>query len=200
MRAFGIRNTASLDVAWTKGTGECTGLASGGFDLVTFGSSFNVVDQAKALAEAARILSPAGSLACMWNHRDLEDPLQARIEAIIRNEIPGYEYGRRRQDPTPVIDASGLFGTVGAIEELFVVEVPRADYVEAWRSHATLRRQAGARFAAIVEAIERALDDITSLATPYFTRIWYAHRRWPSATRPHRSGSASTATRGCGGH
>jgi len=182
MRTFGIRNTQGLDVTWTEGTGEHTGLSRGAFDLATFGSSFNVVDQAKALVEVARILKPAGSLACMWNHRDLDDPVQAKIEAIIRNEIPGYAYGKRREDPTPVIDASGLFGPVGMIEERFVAEIPASDYVEAWRSHGTLQRQAGARFAAIVDAIERTLGGTASLSTPYFTRIWHARRsRLPSA-------------------
>jgi SAM-dependent methyltransferase len=177
MRSFGIRNTQGLGVAWTEGTGEHTGLPHAAFDLATFGSSFNVVDQAKALVEVVRILKPAGSLACMWNHRDLDDAVQARIEAIIRHEIPGYTYGKRREDPTPAIDASGLFGPVEAIEERFVLEVSAADYVEAWRSHGTLQRQAGGRFAEIVEAIERALGDTTSLSTPYFTRIWRAQRR-----------------------
>ncbi len=177
MRAFGIRNTRGLDVTWSEGTGECSGLATGAFDLVTFGSSFNVVNQATALVEVARILTPAGSVACMWNHRDLDDPVQAGIEAIIRQQIPRYEYGKRRQDPTPVIDACGLFGPVGTLEERFVVEVSVADHVEAWRSHATLRRQSGTRFGAIVEAIENALGTIGSLPTPYFTRVWYARRR-----------------------
>jgi len=187
MRAFGIRNTRGLDVTWTEATGECSGLAAGAFDLATFGSSFNVVNQAEALAEVARLLVPAGSVACLWNHRDLDDPVQARIEAIIREEIPGYEYGRRRQDPTPAIDASGLFGPVGTIEERFVVEAAVADQIEAWRSHATLQRQAGTRFGAILEAIESALGDIGSLSTPYFTRVWYARRRplaaWPPRAR-----------------
>ena len=134
------------------------------------------MDQATALAEVVRLLKPSGSLACMWNHRDLDDPLQARIEAIIRDEIPGYGYGARREDPTPLIDASGAFGRVGAIEDRFVVEVPVADFVEAWRSHGTLQRQAGVKFASIVDMIERALGDETSLSIPYFTRIWHARR------------------------
>jgi ubiquinone/menaquinone biosynthesis C-methylase UbiE len=176
MRAFGARNTEGLGVVWAEGAGERTRLPSGAFDFVTFGSSFNVVDQTRALAEVVRLLKPSGSLACMWNHRDLDDPAQTRIEAIIRNAIPGYGYGKRREDPTPVIDACGAFGPVSAIEERFVVEVSLADFVEAWRSHGTLQRQAAGKFASIIDLIEAALSDKKSLSIPYFTHIWHARR------------------------
>ncbi len=176
MRGYGIQNTAGLDVAWGEGTGEETGLPPGAFDLATFGSSFNVVDQIKALNEVARILKPLGQIACMWNHRDLRDPVQADVETLIRQEIPGYDYGSRRQDPTSLIAASALFGQVCTIEERFVVGVPTADYIEAWRSHGTLQRQAGSKFTAVIAKIEIAVGQVETLSVPYFTRIWYAQR------------------------
>lgn len=176
MRGFGVSNTKDLAVTWTEGTGEQTGLPSGRFDMATFGSSFNVVDQKRALVEAARILKPHGRLACMWNHRDLDDPHQAAVEAVIRREIPDYRYGSRRDDPGPVISASGLFGPVQIVEERFIVVVPVADYVEAWRSHGTLQRQAGSRFGAVIARIENALPITGDLSVPYFTRIWHARR------------------------
>lgn len=177
MRARGLGNSQGLPIVWSEGTGEETRLVSGAFDLVTFGSSFNVVEQLKALAEAARLLKAFGTFACMWNHRDLDDPLQAKIEAMICHEIPGYLYGKRREDPTEVIDASGKFGPVEAIEDRFLVEVSTADFVEAWRSHGTLQRQAGEQFLSIVERIERMLHERETLSVPYFTRVWYAKRR-----------------------
>ena len=42
---------------------------------------------------------PNGWFACMWNHRDVEDPIQKNIENIITSFIPNYDYGLRRQDP-----------------------------------------------------------------------------------------------------
>ncbi|HEY6433201.1 MAG TPA: methyltransferase domain-containing protein [Acetobacteraceae bacterium] len=176
MRAFGIRNTTGLPVTWSEGTAEHTGLSAEAFELVTFGSSFNVVDQPRALTEAARILMPRRRFACMWNHRDLDDALQSEVEAIIRQQIPDYGYGSRREDPTPVIAACGLFGPVEAIEERFIVAVSATDYVQAWRSHGTLQRQAGVRFAAVIAQIERALESMDNLSIPYFTRIWHAGR------------------------
>ena len=96
-------------VKWFDGVGEQTGMESGAFDLVTFGSSFNVCDQAKALIESDRILKPHGWFACMWNHRDLTDSLQSEIEKIITRHVEGYSYGRRREDQTEIIRQSELF-------------------------------------------------------------------------------------------
>lgn len=173
MRARGVRNTKGLPVTWREGTGEQTGLADASFKAVTFGSSFNVVDQRAALREARRIVEPNGWFCCMWNHRDLDDPLQARIEAIIRRAIPDYDYGSRREDPTPVLTLSGLFDGVQAFSANFQVQMTRVAVIDAWKSHGTVARQAGAKFDAIIDAIAGELqDDVVPVA--YTTRGWYA--------------------------
>jgi SAM-dependent methyltransferase len=176
MRTRGIRNTRGLPVTWREGTGERTGLDDASVKAVTFGSSFNVVDQRTALREARRIVQPHGWFCCLWNHRDLDDPLQARIEAIIRRAISDYDYGSRREDPTPVLTLSGLFEGVQAFSAGFQVQMTRVAVLDAWRSHGTLARQAGAKFDGIVEAIGRELhEDVVPVA--YTTRGWYARFR-----------------------
>lgn len=177
MRELGIDRTRCFDcVTWHAGTGESTGQKDGAFALVTFGSSFNVCDRQAALAEAARILRPSAWFACMWNHRDLDDPLQGEIEALIRSRVPGYGYGTRRQDQTAIIEASGLFSQVHRIEGGVTHTQSVSDCIEAWRSHATLQQQAGARFEGVVNEIARLLEAKTSgeLRIPYTTRIWAA--------------------------
>lgn len=174
MRAFGSRNTAGGRVTWSEGTGERTGLPSGRYRLVAFGSSFNVTDRPRALIEAARLLGDGGWFACMWNHRDLQDPIQKRVEEVIKSLVPAYGYGTRREDQTEVIRASGLWGPVEAFEGSVVWPVPRADYMGAWRSHATLQRQAGERFAEAIEAIDRVVPEGATLRVPYTTRGWCA--------------------------
>jgi len=177
MRANGIKRTAAMaDVHWSEGTGEATGMADATYDLVTFGSSFNVCDRPKALAETKRILVPGGWFACMWNHRELDDTIQSRIEDIIREGVPGYGYGTRREDQTSVIEASGLFRSVVMVSGKVVHEQSKVDCVEAWRSHATLERQAGAKFHDVVNAIESYLDGLpgSSIMVPYRTNIWVA--------------------------
>lgn len=177
MRANGIKRTASLpNVRWFEGTGEQTGQTSQSFNLVTFGSSFNVCDRQVALKETARILRPNGWFACMWNHRQLDDPIQDRIESIIKALVPGYGYGTRRENQTTVIEDSGLFGPVVHVDASVVHEQSIEECVEAWRSHATLARQAGLNFPTVVQTIEDYLKGLgqDTIRIPYFTNIWVA--------------------------
>ena len=177
MRTIGIQNTKGGSVTWSVGTGEATGLATKSAYAVLFGSSFNVVDQRLTLVEVARVLQFKGWFACMWNHRDLDDPIQQRIEAIIKASIPDYSYGLRRENPTSVIEASGLFSAVRWIEGRFVWKMSAEDIIVAWKSHATLKRQAGsdAAFDKIIANISSYLDGLPKLIdVPYTTRIYFA--------------------------
>lgn len=179
MRALGRKRTQEFrNVEWFEGAGERTGQKDGRFQLVTFGSSFNVTDRAKALAETNRILAPKGWFACMWNHRELKDPTQAAIEKIIGDRVAGYDYGTRREDQTAVIEQSGLFEKVHKIEGNVVHQVSVDDCVEAWRSHATLQRQAGDKFVETVDAIEKYLRKLGTkmIPVPYVTHIWVSRR------------------------
>ncbi|VVO28329.1 class I SAM-dependent methyltransferase [Pseudomonas fluorescens] len=180
MRVNGIKRTVELaNVRWHEGTGEVTGQTSKAFDMVTFGSSFNVCDRQQALTETARILKPRGWFACMWNHRHLDDPIQARIEAIIKERVQGYGYGTRREDQTAVIDASALFGPVVHLDARVIHEQTIEECLEAWFSHATLERQAGAKFHEVISAIDDYLRslDTASIQIPYSTNIWVSQLR-----------------------
>lgn len=177
MRANGIRRTEKLqNVRWHEGTGEQTGQIAQAFDMVTFGSSFNVCNRLAALKETARILKPRGWFACMWNHRQLDDPIQAKIEAIIKERVAEYGYGVRREDQTNIIDTSGLFGPVVHLDSRVIHEQTIAECVEAWRSHATLERQAGNAFNGVIAAIKGYLSSLnkSSIQIPYSTNIWVA--------------------------
>lgn len=177
MRANGIDRTAALgNVRWHEGTGERTGQPDHAFDLVTFGSSFNVCDRPQALRETARILKPGGGFACMWNHRRLDDPIQAAIEDIIKTAVPSYGYGTRREDQSAVISQSGLFGPVVHLDAGVVHQQTVAECVEAWRSHATLARQAGDSFPAVISSIGAYLRDLGRdvIDIPYDTNVWVA--------------------------
>jgi len=177
MRALGIRRTDGLpNVTWHEGTGEATGQPSGAFALTTFGSSFNVTDRPRALRESARLLRAGGWFACLWNHRDIADPLQTQIEEAIAREVPGYSYGTRREDQTDVINESGLFGAVHRIEGGVVHSQSIEDCLEAWRSHATLQRQVGDRFETVIARIGDVLkaSGTPAIRVPYTTRLWLA--------------------------
>lgn len=179
MRAIGIQNTKGKPATWSVGTGEATGLPASSAYAVFFGSSFNVVDQSLALSEVSRILVPHGWFACMWNHRDLDDPIQRRIESIIKSSIPTYSYGSRREDPTNIINTSGYFSATKSIEGNFVWKMPKSDVIVAWKSHATLKRQAGSNsvFDSIIKEIASYLDKLPEIIeVPYTTRIYFAQK------------------------
>lgn len=177
MRSNGIKQTKHLsNVTWLEGSAEDTKQRTQFFDIVTFGSSFNVCQRDKALVETARILKPRGYFACMWNHRDLSDQIQSVIESIIKQSIKNYQYGSRREDQEEVINACGLFEKIDKLEGTVIHHQQKADCVEAWRSHATLARQAGDKFKEIVRQIEEYLFSFAgdSIEVPYTTRIWVA--------------------------
>jgi len=177
MRTNGIKRTSGLpNIRWHEGSGEHTGQAAQTFDMVTFGSSFNVCDRPLALKETARILKSRGWFACMWNHRQLEDPIQNQIETIIKDMVVGYGYGTRREDQAAVIDSCGLFGPVIHVDSRVIHEQTIVECVEAWRSHATLERQAGKAFSSVVAEIENFLLSLKTetIKIPYSTNIWVA--------------------------
>jgi ubiquinone/menaquinone biosynthesis C-methylase UbiE len=174
MRQIGEYNTRQQAVTWVNALGEDTGLDENSYDLVCFGSSFNVMDRSSALRETTRILKPGGWLVCLWNHRDLSDPLQAEIEKIIHELVPNYQYGSRRIDQTEMIRSSQLFEQVFKAEHGFSCQLKVIDYLAAWRSHATLARQAGEQFDAVIEKIQQHLQRYERIVVQYHTRLWYA--------------------------
>jgi SAM-dependent methyltransferase len=183
MRNVGRERFADAPVDWFEAQAEETGRPDRAYPLVTFGSSFNVVERGPALAEAARILERPGWIALLWNHRDLDtDPLQAEIEAVIESRIPGYDYGDRRRDPTQDLEASGLFHAPRHLEATVRHEVDADEWVEAWHSHATLARQAGDQLEHIIDeigALVAKAQDGRRIAVPYTTRCWAAEVREP---------------------
>lgn len=180
MRANGIKRTKQYpQVQWFEGVGEHTGMQDNQFELVTFGSSFNVCDRQMALTETERILKPGGYFACMWNHRDLDDPLQKEIEGIIQANIAGYTYGTRREDQTEVIAQSGLFGHVIFLQGTVRHQLNADDFIEGWKSHGTVYRQSPEVFEKIIAEIRDLVHGLhqQTILVPYTTRIWMAQTK-----------------------
>jgi ubiquinone/menaquinone biosynthesis C-methylase UbiE len=178
MLARGIANLspAETGVSWVRATAESTALASSSFDAAFFGSSFNVVRSELALNETFRILRPSGQLAILWNHRDLEDPLQVEIERRIRTLLPSYSHGARREDPSPQVCSRGRFLRCAELSLDHVHEANAAEWVAAWSSHATLAANAGALMPEVVCAIKDAVGGNDRVCVPYRTRIWTYRR------------------------
>lgn len=177
MRANGIKRTSKYEnVNWFEGVGEHTGMEDSQFRMVTFGSSFNVCNRQEALKETRRILKDGGWFVCMWNHRDLNDPLQKEIEDILKEQISDYSYGTRREDQTEVINQSGLFQDVVYVEGSVIHDILAEDFIEGWKSHGTVQRQSKEKFDSINQEIRKTVESKGEkyIKVPYTTRIWMA--------------------------
>jgi ubiquinone/menaquinone biosynthesis C-methylase UbiE len=76
-------------------------------DAVVAASAFHWFETERALAEIHRVLVPGGALATVGNGRDLADPLQRDVQAIVGRYLPGTD---DLLAWIAVVDASRLFG------------------------------------------------------------------------------------------
>jgi len=174
MRALAVAKPELSRIAWIAALGEQLPLRQSSVDLIAYGSSFNVLPPQAALSEAGRVLKSGGHWLALWNHRDLADPLQQRVEAVIRHHLPHFDSGTRRTSPAGLVQAHGGFTDLRAHEQGFSVTMPSSEWLRAWRAHATLQRQAGDRLSAIIQDIGRLLAGRDTLQLPYVTRVWTA--------------------------
>jgi len=181
MRNIGIERTGkSKKVKWIKANGIDTTLNSKSVNWVTFGSSFNVMDRNSALKETHRILKNNGFFTCMWNHRNLDDPIQKIAEDTIVEFVPDYDRGVRREDQRPVIEENqNLFNNIFYFELDFYIERTIDDYINAWRSvknkYWDLSTNKGSDlFQKIIFKIKKRLPHKFNLR--YTTRSWTAQK------------------------
>jgi len=105
MREAGERLLGN-DVNFTSvnGTAEATTLPDSSVDLVVAGQAFHWFDRERAKAEFQRILKPGGSVALIWNDRQVDStPFLAAYEALLRSLGTDYEQVNHRN-----IDAGKL--------------------------------------------------------------------------------------------
>ena len=102
----------------------------------------------------ARILGSNGWFAFMYNNCYRCDPIQLNIENIIKEILPEYEYGFRRDNHAQIIRESKMFGSVVQISSSIVYKQKIKACVEAWSSPATLAGQVASKFDIIFKSIK----------------------------------------------
>jgi SAM-dependent methyltransferase len=91
------------------GSAEELPLEDDSADAVVAASAFHWFDPERALPEIHRVLRPGGGLATVGNGRDLDDPLQQEIQAIVGPYVPT---AGELLSWIEVVDASPLFGPI----------------------------------------------------------------------------------------
>jgi hypothetical protein len=115
----------------------------------------------------------------MWNHRNLNDPIQRQCEAIVEALVPNYHRGVRREDQRPVIEQSGLFTDIFYFEVDFHVGQTIENYLNAWQSVRNkfwdVSTAEGARLLEML--LQRMRESLPAhFPVQYTTRAWTAHK------------------------
>jgi len=108
MRAKLVETTPGAEAL--DGTAEELPLEDASADVVTVAQAFHWFELDQALPELHRVLRPGGLLILIWNSRDLDDPLQAAIEELLRplrGSVSAQQAGAWRAP----LERSPLFGS-----------------------------------------------------------------------------------------
>jgi SAM-dependent methyltransferase len=163
------------DVEAFDGTAESIPLPDRSVDGVTCGQAFHWFRVEEALREIHRVLRPGGSLALVWNMRDLSDPLQARIQEIL---APHGAESRLHRDiePTELL-AGDLFGPVEHRSWPYVQHLSRAHLVDRIASTSYIAiLDPDARAEVLSQVLEAAEGLPEPISIPYTTDVYVAER------------------------
>ncbi|MFL5883796.1 MAG: class I SAM-dependent methyltransferase [Thermoleophilaceae bacterium] len=154
------------------GVAESIPLEDSSVDAVTAAQAFHWFDAARAAAEIARVLRPAGRLAIVWNRRHLDDPAQAGIERIVsryREDTPSHRTSAWRSE----VEGTGLLRLVASKEIPFTHELSREGLVARVVSISFIAAlPADEKREAMKEARELALELDEPIALPHTTELY----------------------------
>jgi SAM-dependent methyltransferase len=155
------------------GSAEAIPLPDAAADVVTCAQAFHWFDHAVALPEIARALRPRGRLALVWNSRDDCDPWMARLSEIIGNETV------QETDVFPVLESSGLFGSVEIAEFTFEQRLARDGLLDLVLSRSYCAKLPRADREPILDAVGRLYDETAGsegVALAYVTECFRASK------------------------
>jgi len=157
-------------------TAERLPLPDASVAAVTVAQAFHWFRPDDALPEIHRVLRPAGSVALIWNTRDLSDPLQQELSCVFA-PFEGDTPRHRGTGSADELARSGLFGELEAHEFPLRQELDEDGLVDRVLS-VSFVAEAGAAAVAHVEARVRELarELPRPLVLPYTTQLFLARR------------------------
>lgn len=173
MRAQLRRAVPGVEVL--DGTGEAIPLAAASVDVVTVAQAFHWFDAPKALDEIARVLTPGGGLAILWNERDESTPWVAEMSRTIRwheRTVSRYQH----VDWAAVVAESGRFTPLQELVVQWEQPITRellADRVRSISYIAAMPEPERERQVAEVVSLVRRVPEPFPL--PYTCRVQWAH-------------------------
>jgi putative methyltransferase len=162
-------------VTWHGGVAEDTGLPDGAFDIVVFAQSWHWVDSELAGREAARILTPGGTLGIVWNQMDVSIPWVHRLTRIMRSG----DVHRPDRPPTPGGGFTPMRLTqvtwedIMTPEQILTLGTTRSSFIRASQAGRD-RMQANLRWY-LYEHLGYAPGE--NVAIPYTTLVWLGNVR-----------------------
>jgi SAM-dependent methyltransferase len=154
----GVLERAVPEVEALEGTAEAVPLADGAADAVTAAQAFHWFDPVRALPEIHRVLRPGGRLGLIWNSRDLDDPLQARVEELISPYRETYPQQMSRSWRAPLAE-SPLFGPVEEFSVRWEQPLTREELAERILSISAIAALTEDERAPLLERVRGVIDD-----------------------------------------
>jgi ubiquinone/menaquinone biosynthesis C-methylase UbiE len=184
MRAHGEQGNNGLEILWSSGQGEKTGLLDSSCDFLTMASSFHWVNFEDGVKEFSRVLRPGCWFAALWNTRFIEkSPILVEIEQYINKLIPNmkrFSSGRSEfcDDLTERLIGSEHFEDALHIEGFHLESMSTERYIGIWESVNDIRVQAGEKkFQKFLDYLRERISSIDSIDATYLTRAWMARTK-----------------------
>jgi len=156
-------------------TAEAIPLPDGALDAVTAAQAFHWFATERVLAKVQRLLRGGGGLGLIWNRRDMSDPLQQALEAIVaqqRGSTPGHESDRWMD----TMKATRRFSPIGERQFSYEQSLDRAGLRDRVLSISFIAMLDDAGRRAVAEEVDAVAGAETAFRLPYRTDVYLFRR------------------------
>jgi ubiquinone/menaquinone biosynthesis C-methylase UbiE len=165
------------EVESLAGTAEAIPLGDATVDAITAGQAYHWFDPERALPELHRVLRPGGGIALVWNTRDLDDPLQAAVDALLHSasiDTSAHVSGSLHDD----FAGSGLFTPIEERRFRHEQRVTRETLVDTIASRSYVAALPDARRAAFLDRVRTFAGGQTEpIVLRYVTEVFICFRQ-----------------------